>query len=94
MKLLPRKQFDLGPYCLRYWLPKNIIRREKQKTKVMAVGLRVEKRFGCTCIMLKGAYIIPFTPLKRLWTPLKCEILENIMKNVAFAPEEEMFHFP
>ena len=29
-----------------------------------------------------------------LWMPLKCKILENVMKNGAFAPEEQMFHLP
>ena len=28
-----REQFNLGPYCLQYRLPKNISRREKQTTK-------------------------------------------------------------
>ena len=36
----------------------------------------------------------PFAPHKRLWTPLKCKIFQNIMKNGTFAPEEQMFHFP
>ena len=32
-----QKQFDLGPYCLQYRLPKNIIisRQEEQMTKVV-----------------------------------------------------------
>ena len=25
----PKEQSDLDPYCLLYWLPKNISRREK-----------------------------------------------------------------
>ena len=29
-----------------------------------------------------------------LWMSLKCKILENIMKNGAFSPEEQMLHFP
>ena len=32
---------DLGSYCLQYRLPKNISRREEQKTKVVTGGLRV-----------------------------------------------------
>ena len=31
----PWKQSDLDPYCLQYWLPKNISRQELQKTKVV-----------------------------------------------------------
>ena len=31
---------DLGPYCLQYWLPKNISREEKM-TKVMPGEIRV-----------------------------------------------------
>ena len=38
--------------------------------------------------------INPLLPHKRLWTPLKFEIFENIMKNETFAPEEQMFNFP
>ena len=36
----PREQFDLGPYCLQYRLPKNISRRKEQTTNVVTVLLR------------------------------------------------------
>ena len=29
---------SLGPYCLQYWLPKNISRKRKQTTKVVTGG--------------------------------------------------------
>ena len=32
----------LGPYCLQYWLPKNISRQEEQTTKVMTGEKRVK----------------------------------------------------
>ena len=40
---IPREQSDLGPYCLQCRLPKNISRREMQKTKVLTGELRVNK---------------------------------------------------
>ena len=37
----PKEQSDLGPYCLQYILPKYISRREKEITKFLTGGLRV-----------------------------------------------------
>ena len=37
----PKKQSDLGPYCLQYRRPKTISRREEQMTKVVTGRLRV-----------------------------------------------------
>ena len=36
-------QSDLGSYCLQYWLPKNMSRREEQTAKVVTGGLRVNE---------------------------------------------------
>ena len=40
---LIRLQSDLGPYCLQYWLLKNISRQEEQTTKVLTGRLRVKE---------------------------------------------------
>ena len=32
------EQSDLGSYCLQFWLPENVSRREEQITKVMTGG--------------------------------------------------------
>ena len=34
---------DLGPYCLLYWLPISMSRREEQTTKVVTGGKMVKK---------------------------------------------------
>ena len=34
---------DMSPYCLRYWLPKNISSREEQTTNVVTGGKRVNE---------------------------------------------------
>ena len=38
----PKEQYDLGPYCLQYMLPKSISRPEGTDTKVMTDGLSID----------------------------------------------------
>ena len=47
----PNYQFDLGPYCLQYRLPKNIKQMREQATKVVTGGLRVNT---CTCLDMQA----------------------------------------
>ena len=38
--------------------------------------------------------VYPFTTWERILTPLKYYVFENILENRAFAPMEQLLHFP
>ena len=72
------------------------------KKKILRVFLNKKYVVGTKknrlIILSFGSYGHPklielFTPHKRLWTPLKCKIFENIMENGTFAPQEQLFYF-
>ena len=41
----------------------------------------LDKVYGNSALSEMGPIMYPFTPHKHLWTPLKCKIFKNIMKN-------------
>ena len=45
-------------------------------------------------LMYSALFLLKYLTLYPIMTPLKYHVFENFMENGAFAPKEQMLHFP